>query len=790
MGKTVNSVKSEIDIRRVLQKYLKNWYIFVIALAIAFVYAQNKNKYIVPMYQLSTNVMIEDKSNSQVLQERGAISASPIYLSSKVIDNQISLLKSFAQIKRIIEQLDFGVSYFRKGQYFDEEIYKGSPFRVQFDEEHWQPRYQKIYIRFLSSSQYELWSEDFKLFLSPRKFQVGEKITEQHFSFTITLIDDVGFEAVSGREYAFIINEINGLTNRYLQKTQVNVEYGTSMIVITSQGPNREKEKDYLNMLASEFLIGNLERKNQMLTNTMSFINEQIASLGNDLSGLELQLEEIRREHEFMTFREKIAGLLRNIDTESRDLKNHRIEMEYYNYLLNYVKEKDRYDDIIMPSSMGYNLPMFNALAGRLSLVIQERDVLLANSGPKNPYIKLLDRQIEVNKESLIESMRSTIETKEQMIRNAEVRLFQLNKEFSAMPDVEREFLEIERQYDILKNMYDLLMKRKVEVELQLAANASDHEIVDFAGDRGVINVSQNPRTAYVQAFIWALLLPSVFLFMLVFFNNRIMAIEDIRANTDLPLAGAISEKPAKSFDTILRSPNSFFTQLFRMIRIKLNLNPAEDNKVLMVTSSVMGEGKTFFALNIAAIYAMAGKKTLLVDFDFRNPELGGLLQLDISSGYTSAYLQGLAAEQFIQETDTKNLDILLTGHAPPNPDELIESEHSRLMFENLRKVYDYIIIDTPPLGLFGDAFLVNKYCDATAFIVRHNFTRKREFVSGINDAQSNGLKNINLIYNCSKLSIKGMDVGVYDEEVPGKFFIYRWFLFLRRQIIDFLRKI
>ncbi len=790
MGKTVNSVKSEIDIRRVLQKYLKNWYLFAIALAIALAYAHNKNKYIVPMYELSTTVLIEDRSHSQVLQERESITASPIYLRSKVIDNQIALLKSFEQIKHIIEQLNFDVSYFLSGQYFDKEIYKDAPFRVHFDDDHWQPRYQKIYVRFLSPLEYEVWSEDFSPFSNPLRFPVGEQIVEENYSFSVNLKENIDFKEISGKDYAFIINEINGLTNRYLHKTQVHIEYGTSMIVISTQGTNRDKERDYLNMLTREFLVSNLEKKNQMLTNTLFFINEQIESLGDDLADLELQLEEIRREHEFMTFREKIAGLLRNIDTESRDLKNHRIELEYYNYLLNYVKERDSYNDIIMPSSMGYNLPMFNALVGRMATVMQERDVLLANSGPKNPYIMLLERRIAVKRQALVESMRSTIETKEQKVRDTEARLLELNREFAAMPDVEREFLEIERQYNILKNMYDLLTRRKVEVELQRAANAPDHEIVDQAGDRGVMNVSQNPSTAIIRSVIWALLLPSIFLFLLVFFNNRVMAMEDIRANTDLPVAGEISEKPAKYFDTILRSPNSYFTQLFRMIRIKMNLNPAKDHKVLMVTSSVMGEGKTFFALNIASVYAMAGKKTLLVDYDFRNPEVGELMQLDNASGVTAAYLQGIDVNQFIQGTFTKNLDILLTGPVPPNPDELIESEYSRNMFEDLRKVYDYIILDTPPIGLFGDAFLINKYCDVTAYIVRHNFTRKKELVSGISDAQSNGLKNINLVYNCSKLSIKGMDVGVYDEEAPGKFFLVRWFLFLRKQAVGFLRRI
>ncbi len=338
--------------------------------------------------------------------------------------------------------------------------------------------------------------------------------------------------------------------------------------------------------------------------------------------------------------------------------------------------------------------------------------------------------------------------------------------------------------------MYDLLMRRQVEVELQRAANMPDHEIVDYAGDRGIMNVSQSPNTAFLHAIIWALLIPSVFLFLLVFLNNRVMAIDDITANTDLPIAGSVSEKPAKGFDTILRSPNSYFTQLFRIIRIKLNLQPKENKKVLMVTSAVMGEGKTFFSLNIASVYAMSGKKTLLIDFDFRQSDIAELMNLDASRGITTSLLHNLPAEQFIQGTFTKNLDILLSGPVPPNPDELIESDQTRKMFEDLRERYDYIILDTPPIGLFGDAYLLNKYTDAIAFIVRHNFTRKKEMVSGLNDAQSNNLDNIHLVYNCNNQVIKDIDRGVYDEEAPGRFFLVRWSLYLRRIVIDFLRKL
>lgn len=778
------------DIKRLLLKYVKNWYFFAIAIVIAYFVGNDKNKYLVPRYSLKTSILIEDKSNSSVLQERGASSSAPLFLNSKLVDNQIALLKSFAQIKRIIQNLDFEVSYYAKGENIYTEIYKESPFVVDFDKNHNQVRYKRIFIKFNSPTQLQLWSETYDKFKNPKNYTIGDSIIAKDYSFLIRIKEGINPKDIIGKDYAFQINDINGLASHYMNVTNVYIERNTSMMVISSSGENKQKEKDYLNQLTIEFLISNLEKKNQILTNTINFIEQQLIKFGNELDEIEEIREQFRKTNQFMLLEEKIGTLVKNMNDETKDGKNLRIDLEYYRYLQRYVEEREDYDEIVMPSSMGVNLPMFNALIGKLSLAILERDNLLGNANRNNPYIQILDRDIALMKKDAVESMRSTIETTEKKLEETDRRLFELHEDFMTLPRLEREFIAIERRYKIINSLYDFLLKRKAEVEIQRAANTPDHEIVDYAGDTGISNLTPKPKSAIINAMIWAILLPSVFLFLLVFLNNRVMAIEDVEAITDLPFAGTVAKSQNRRMDGVLKSPNSYFTELLRIIRIKIDLKPELNQKVVAVTSATQAEGKTFIAANLASVYALTGKKTLLLGFDLRRPDIAEEFGLDPYRGITSYLINNIAVDEVIQHTFTRNLDILISGPVPPNPDELIESEKTRKLFEELRERYFYIVMDTPSIGLFGDAYLLNKYSDATVFVVRHNFTDKKQLKNSLEDAVNNSLKKLSLVYNDASIRIKDKDAAIYEDHTPKKFFLFAIVKKVRRVVIDLLRKI
>jgi tyrosine-protein kinase Etk/Wzc len=788
VGKPVTSIAGGIDFKRVLNKYLKNWYIFAIAMVIAYVFAMVQNRYVVPIYSLSASVLIEDKSNKSVLDQRGSISADPLFLNSKLIDNQIALLKSFSQIRRIIEKLDFQVSYFALGKYTWEEIYKRAPFVVAFDSNHNQIKGIQFDLKFVGHDKFQIWSEKIGSFKKPRTYNFNQRIEGDGYSFAVQLKDKINPADYSQQVYGFVINDMRQLTSQYRDKTIIGAENKTSVISISSSGPNKDKEKDYLNELTKVFLSSNLEKKNKILTNTIDFINNQIDQMGTDLDSAERDLEEFRKSNKFMQLSAKSAALLSDMNSESKSRANLIADLKYYEYLLNYLETHNTFEDIVMPSTVGLSLPLFSDLVLKLSTVSLEKEDLIANSSRSNPYIQTLEEQIINMKVALRENMQSIIETTRIKIADSEKRLGEKDAEFAKLPGIEREYLEIERQYNVFNNLYDFLLKRKSEVEIQRAANTPDHEIVDYAGDTGIRKVSAKPSTAYVNAFIWAILIPAVFLFIIVLLNNRIMSQDDIEAITDIPVIGTLIRNSDKRTGKMLLQANSYFTEILRTIKIKLNLDPLKNEQVIMVTSSIIDEGKTFVAINLASVYAMAGKKTLLLGYDLQRPRIGELFHLSREEGITNYLINDIAIEQVIQKTYTKNLDIIISGPIPPNPDELIESEKNRQLFSEIRKRYEFIIMDTPPIGIVGDAFLLNRFTDATLFVVRCNLSTKKQFTKSIGEAVANKMKRIHIVYTDVKQKVKLYDIHQeIKEKKRGR--IIGIIVAVRKAIIALIRK-
>jgi len=775
-----------IDFKQVLNKYVKNWYMFAIGIVIAVLFAHNDNKYIVPKYSMSASLLIEDKSNTSVLNERAAVLSSPVYLSNKLIENQIAYLKSFAQIKNIISQLDFEVSYYAKGKYIWTEIYKDSPFVIVYNDDHKQIRYKRFVVYFHPDNRFSISSESYTPFLLPRTFNIGEQVESNDYSFRIVLKPNTKFKNILNKEYGFTIKDINGVSNEYKNRTDVHIQRNTSIVVISTTGSNKQKEKDYLNKFTEEFLRTNLAKKNQILTNTIEFVTAQIESIGGKLKESELRLENFRKGHQFMELSHKSAALLSQMNSQTKLKRNLLLDLKYYKYLRDYMVSHTAFEDIVMPSTVGVSLPLFTALLGKLAYLTLEKENNIANSSIENPYIQKLEEEIINMKEALIENMESIIVTTEIKLADMTERIDMTDDEFSQLPRIERDYLEIQREYKIYNSLYDFLLRRKSEVEIQRAANLPDHEIIDYAGDTGIRKISKSPKSTYVNALVWAILLPAVFLFLLVFLNNRVMSVDDINSSNDLPIIGEVSN----STSSVLASPNSHFSEMLRLIRIKLGLNSKEGRQVVLVTSSTFDEGKTFFATNFASIYALAGRRTLLLGFDLRRPKIANLFGVNPSIGITDYLINPIRLDEVIQKTRTKNLDLLLSGPIPPNPDELIESQKTKALFTELRRIYDYIVIDTPPISIVGDAYLLNKYTDAAIFVVRNNLSKKKEVSLNLNEAVSNNMSNLNIILNDIKWVESDANKIFYGESVEKKNIVTRIVIGIRTRFVNLLRKI
>ena len=325
-------------------------------------------------------------------------------------------------------------------------------------------------------------------------------------------------------------------------------------------------------------------------------------------------------------------------------------------------------------------------------------------------------------------------------------------------------------------------------MEIQRAGNTPDHEIVDFAGSTGVSKVSASPTTAYINAMIWAILIPAVFLFLVVILNNRIMSRDDIESLTDLPIVGTLIRNIDKRGGKLLLSANSLFNETLRIIKIKLNLDSGKGEQVVLVTSASPQDGKTYVAKNLASVYAMAGKRTLLLDFDLQHPGIAEHFGLEDNTGVTNFLINDIGVEEVIRKTFTKNLDILTSGPVPPNPDELIESEKTHQLFAQLRRRYDYIIMDTPPIGFVGDAYLLDRYSDTTLFVVRYNHTTKKHFSAALSEATENHMKRVNIVFTDLR---QKMSIGDISPAEDGKKTVppLRALLAVRRSLISLVRK-
>lgn len=784
---TKNNTSSKgIDFMRVLKKYAKNWYLFVFAIIVALLFAREANKNIEPLYSLNTSLLIENKSNKSVLEERGSISENPLYLGQKLIQNQIAYLKSYNFIKKIVEKMDIIVTYYKKDQFYWREIYKDSPFYIEFNPDTPQIRYKLMSVKFDDTDGYILSSEAYIPLKVGTKYRIGELIKGSDYEFKLLLKEGKTIDDVKNKTFGFQINDLNGVTGQYRGKTNVYIQKNTSILVIGTSGSNKAKEKDYLNTLTEAFLENSLDKKNQILTNTITFIDSQLLSIGGELNLVEQRLEDFRKANQFMELKSKAAALLRKLDNQSKSRANLLLDLKYYEYLYDYLKSHDKFEDIMMPSTVGLSLPLFSDLVLKLSTVSLEKEDLIANSSRQNPYIVTLEEEISNIKVALEENMKSIVETTNIKIDDMEDRIMFTNKEFLSLPSIEREYLEIQRKYKVFNTLYDFLLKRKSEVEIQRAANLPDHEVFDRAGDTGISRISKSPKSNYINALVWAILLPVVFLFLLVFLNDRIMAEEDIRGISDLPIIGTVIKTTSKK----LASPNTYFAETLRLIRIKLNLVPSAGEQVILVTSSTIEEGKSFISENLASVYSMTGKKTLLLGFDLRRPSENPEFNLNREKGFSQFMTNNINLSELIQESDNKNLDVLISGPIIPNPDELIDSAKTGEMFAYLRKKYQYIIVDTAPLGIVGDAFLLNKYSDATLYIVRNNFTKKKVFAKAIFEADNNNMNNINIIYNEVVGDEKESSKEIYGEFIKPKVLPIRILLQIRRVVVDVLRKI
>ena len=758
--------QNSFDFKGFLIKTASYWKWFVLGLIICLTVAHQINIRKQKIYSLDTTLAIKEQdnplftSNTSLTFNWGG--------TSDQVQSVATTIKSRSHNELVVSNLDFYVEYLQKQKYFTEDVYGSTPFIVKLDKTKDQILQVPLTIKFLSPTIYQIKST-FNSNSVPvinysqntvntinvvsgefeRKFKVGEKVNLPFMSFSVEINGNPGNYV--NAEYTIQFNSFDGTVSRYKNVNVVIDEKAGSIIRLSMDGTNKARIVDYLNATVNVLIKRQLESKNLFAENTIKYIDTTLNSMEGNLKDANNELKDFSKNKNILeiekggeTFQSQILGL----DVE-KDAVNRKIN--YYNTLSNYLKNSTDYSKLPAPSVAGIEDPNIQSNVGKLIALSVQRSEM-AYSVKSEVMFNNIDNEISSVKRVLLENINAAKAAIQYDASIVNSKINRAESKIQDLPEDKQEYFKIMRKYDLSESIYQTYLQKRSEAQIVKAANLSDIQFIDPAKDIGGGLIGPRTSVNYVIAIFLGLLIPLMVVFLIFFINNSIQNTDDISSMTTIPLIGVVGIKHTDTNLSVFEKPKSALSESFRAIRSSLQFLYKKQNvsgtKTLMLTSSVSGEGKTFCSMNIATVFALSEKRTVIVGLDLRKPKIFDDFNLTNEIGVVNYLIGQKNIEEIILKTHIPFLDVITSGPIPPNPSELIMGESMREMMEELKSRYDYIILDTPPVGLVTDAVELSTYADVTLYIMRQNFTKK-EMINLINNRVKRGeLNNVSIILN------------------------------------------
>ena len=619
--------QSSFNLKDWVLLFLHYWYLFVIFAGLALGLAYLKNRSWIERYKTSGSIIIEENrsTGSNVFMQGFGLQAG-----YRNIDNQVVMLTSYDLISRVVDSIPFlNTDYISIGRFKTRNLYENTPIVVSADFIH-----PKIYGALLKVSlredgTYTITDEDGSVDKSLSvKGRLGVPIQHNLFFMTISPVTGVR----ENRVVYIRFRDKGSLINDFMSRLKpAYVVEGSSVLNVSLESETPSRDIDFINKLFDVFRAENLERKNDAATKTINFIDEQLNLVSQSLAVSEGEMTEFRRSNQIVdlpSHSSEILGKATQYDEKQSQLK---LRESYLDYLGNYLKTSLDAGAIVAPSSLGLNEPMLMSLVQQFNDVIAKKN----ETSEKNPLYNKYEREIESLKTSInevIKNMRVSIDIEKKDIKT---KLSNVQRDISTLPAKEMQLIGIERKYRVDDNYYTFFLQKRAEAAIQKASNSPDNNILDRARITALTNGDAKSKTTMMYLFI-GLLIPALFVVLKELLNNTIRDPKDVEKNSSFPLIGTI--KHTNGTDPVLASkhPRSSFAEMFRVIRTRVEfIVQRKKNIVILVTSAESGDGKTYFSTNLASVYGMTGKKTLLIDMDIRKPSINERLSLGDTPGVT-----------------------------------------------------------------------------------------------------------------------------------------------------------
>lgn len=779
------NLQEDNDLKKVVELVFRNYKLFIFCLIITMGLAYAKNRYSTPIYMISSSVLIKENTEQSGSRGMNDFINTSLFGKNQNFQNELFVLQSSPVIEKNVKNLNLSVIYYHKREFQFIDSYKEVPFQVLYSTQHDQPVYVKFRIKFTKTGSFQINTEkqDVNLYnystetytkekkgWSFQKTGVPGKLIETPDLAFMIKIDSTNQESLKDAEYYFEFVDQTSMARAYKSRFSFNVvDKKATVVEINFMSESIYKGIDIVNGLMDVYSKQNLERKNHIASITIDYIEKQLGEISDSLSMTEDNLQRFRSANQLLNVAEQATG----ISAQYVELQNQRAELitrkRYYDYVADYLEKNDDFSNMIVPASMGIPDQILTSLMTELIAAQSQRSNLIDNKQEKNPLVNKLNIKIENIKRTIADNISAVRQTTEISLDEMNKRIGKIEGQISKMPKTEQQLGGFERKYRLNDAIYNYLLEKRAEAKITKASNLPDDIIIEPAKLVGSGPISPNTTKNYMMAFILGMGLPFSFLIVRKALNNKIESQESIERITNVSVLGKIIHNHKKTNNVVLEFPKSPIAESYRVLRTNLDFTLKGGNhKVIIVTSCITGEGKSFNALNIAMSYAQLGRKTLLLDFDLRKPTSYFNNQEETSEGLSSYLINKVSLKDIILKSPNEKLDYVNSGPIPPNPAELLALEETKKMITELKEKYEYIIIDTPPLAQVTDGYLLMDIADLKVIIVRYNYSKKKILTLVLKDLFQKNITDICIVMNDNRVKSDQYGYG-YGYNKKGK---------------------
>ena len=772
--------KSAIDFQLIYTNLILNWKWFVLSLIVCLGLGYLYLRYATPAYQASTKVLIKDDDDSK---RRGSLGSSMIQSAANLgfmsnsngIDNEIEILSAHDLAQLAVHDMKIYVNYYHKSAFKDPLVYKEQEVSVELDLPHLKKLNAPIKLSIEKEGTKYHVKGTYNLPIDAFSFEKETSEFEKTFDRlpatistrvgTLTFTPSKIYKLEDGEVLKAVIVSPEMAAKQYTKNLTVSQTSKTTTIAeLVLNDENPQRALDYLNTLLKVYNRQANEDKNEIAYRTEQFINNRLQKINAELGNTEGQLESYKKRNKVIEMKLNATATIANSDTYAQKLQDANTQVELLNELGKYMNEPgNKYQPI--PSNVGLTDESSTELINQYNKIALDRNNALHAASETSPTVTPLTAQLDALTTSIKRAMRQAKLGMEIQRNSIAKQAAEYAGQIGNSPEQERVLTQIGRQQEVKSGLYLMLLEKREENSISLAATADKGKIIDAPSFIGKVS----PKSSIIMliALVLGLAIPAGILFLIEFFKYKIEGHEDVIKLTqipviaDIPVASDAAKKEGKADIVVHQNVNNLMEEIFRGLRTNIQFILKSDEKVIMFTSSTSGEGKTFVASNIGISLALLGKKVIMVGLDIRKPRLAELFQIDNHhNGITNLIVRDHNSwediqNQILSSGVNSKLDLLMAGPVPPNPGELVTRASLDDIINQLKQHYDYIILDTAPVGLVNDSLQLGRLADLCVYVCRADYTPKASFgmINGLNAEKK--LPNMCLVLNGVDLSKK-----------------------------------